>query len=395
VKTVINSDLITKVKPYFLVVTCWACLYFFVFFLGKDIVEETEFFARGNHALHSEIIPEPSINCTKVKEVAWREKLFDSTYKFHGDGQKKRRSSKPHKFSEISDVESWTDAQHRVWDEVKVNLYRYGARAERSKMVRLLRENVLTDAHVRIYKYCEEEDVFVDEWLDGEGLTNFRVCTKTPNFLARLRLLISIVQSVVDLNKRGIIYLDYKWTQWRQTGRDTKNVTHKFKMVDLEVKWFDEWNGWDMLYLIYKPEMEGLVKLWCPSRGVEWCSPYEMLRQSNIEAPSNMTCIEQYGFVHRLLLKRKLPIAGQKSKYKAFQLQSLTFLTEVMLVPGSKMNDLLRKKFKDLKCTWDIPEEVKDEVEDILGTSCDLVNGPTTYDFLMRLKRMEKFLSQI
>jgi len=104
---------------------------------------------------------------------------------------------------------------------VKINLYRYDTKAERIKMVRLLRENVLTDAHVRIYKYCEEEDVFVDEWLGGEDLANFRVCSRTPNFLARLRLLISIVQSVVDLNKRGIIYIDYKWTQWRQTARDT------------------------------------------------------------------------------------------------------------------------------------------------------------------------------
>jgi len=377
------------------VVTCWTCLYFSVFFLAKNIVEETEFFAQGNHALHAENVPEPSINCRKVKEVAWKAQLFDSRYKFHGDGQKKRRSSEPHNFSEISDVESWTDAQHKAWDEVKVNLYRYGAKAERSNMVRLLRENVLTDAHVRIYKYCEEEDVFVDEWLDGEGLSNFRVCSRTPNFLARLKLLISIVQSVVDLNKRGIIYLDYKWTQWRQIGRDTKDITHKLKMVDLEVKWFEEWNGWDKLKFIYKPEMEGLIKLWCPSRGVEWCSPYEMLRQSNIEAPSNMTCIEQYGFVHKLLRESKLPIAGQKSKYKAFQLQSLTFITEVMLVPGSKMNDLLRKKFENLKCKWDIPEEVKEEVEDILGTSCDLVNGPTTYELLMRLKKMEKVLSDV
>jgi len=68
---------------------------------------------------------------------------------------------------------------------------------------------------------------------------------------------------------------------------------------------------------------------------------------------------------------------------------------EVMLVPGSKMNDLLRHKFKNLKCTWDIPEEVKDEVEDILGTSCDLVNGPTTLEFLMRLKKIEKILSHV
>jgi len=108
-----------------------------------------------------------------------------------------------------------------------------------------------------------------------------------------------------------------------------------------------------------------------------------------------MTCIEQYAFVHSLIAERKLPMGGQKSQYKAFQLQSLTFIMEVMLVPGSKMNDLLRHKFKNLKCTWDIPEEVKEEVEDILGTSCDLVNGPTTLEFLMRLKKMEKVLSQV
>jgi len=337
-------------------------------------------------------VPEPSINCTKVKEVAQKANLFNWDFKFNGDGQKKRRTFEPHNFSEISDVESWSDAQHRSWDELKVNLYRYVKRAERRKMVRLLEENVLTDAHVRTYKYCEEEDVFVDEWLDGEALANFRVCSRAPNFLARLRILMSIVRSVVDLNKRGIIYTDFKWTQWRQTGRDTKNITHKFKMVDLEVDWFEEWKGWNKLNLIYKPELQGLKRLWCPSRGIEWCSPYKMLRQSNIPAPSNMTCVQQYDFVHALL-KEGLTMARQKSQYKAFQVQSLTFIMEALLVPGSKMNDVLRKKYKNLKCTWDIPMEVKKEVEDMLDTSCDLVNGPTTFEFLLRLKKMEQILS--
>jgi len=106
VKTVINPDLITKLKKYSLVVTCWICLFLFVFFPGKDIVQETEFLTRGSRALHSEIIPEPSISCRKVGEVAQKANLFDSKFKFVGDGQKKRRTFEPHKFSEISDVDS-------------------------------------------------------------------------------------------------------------------------------------------------------------------------------------------------------------------------------------------------------------------------------------------------
>ena len=86
-------------------------------------------------------------------------------------------------------------------------------------------------------------------------------------------------------------------------------------------------------------------------------------------------------------------MAGQKSAYKAFQMQSLTFIMEVMLVPGSKMNDMLRKKFRNIKCEWDIPLEVKNDVDKILSTSCDLVNGPTTYDFLTGLRKIEQTLS--
>jgi len=289
-------------------------------------------------------------------------------------------------------VSSWTDAQHRKWDDAKVNLYRYDEKRERSKMLRLLKENVLTDAHVRIYKYCEEEDVFVDEWLNGESLSTFRICTRTPNFLDRLRLLISIVKSIVDLNKRGIIYTDYKWTQWRQTGRDTETTTHELKLVDLEVDWFKEWQGWNHLRLIYKPEMAGLERLWCPSRAIEWCSPYKMLRQSHIPAPNNMNCVEQYSFVHELL-KVGLPMASQRSAYKAFQLQSLTFIMELMLIPGSKMNDMLQKKYRNINCTWGIPLEVKNDVDKILNTSCDLVNGPSTFDLLISLRKIEQALS--
>lgn len=86
-------------------------------------------------------------------------------------------------------------------------------------------------------------------------------------------------------------------------------------------------------------------------------------------------------------------MARQKSPYKSFQLQALTFIMEAMLIPGSKMNDILRKYNKDLKCTWDIPSEVKNDIEEILSTSCDLVDGPTTLEFLMRLKKIEKVLS--
>lgn len=218
--------MIRKLKYYLLVPGC-VLLICFVLLLRRIIFFEDE--DPINH------VPEPSIDCALVKKVAQKAKLFDTNFKFRGDGQKKRRTFDPPNFSEVSNVESWTYDQHRVWDGVKVNLYRYAKTAERKKMIRLLEENVLTDSHVRIYKYCEKEDVFVDEYLDGDDLRSFRICTRTPNFLERLRLLISVVQSVVDLNKRGIIYTDYKWTQWRQAGRDTKNKTHKFKLVDLEV----------------------------------------------------------------------------------------------------------------------------------------------------------------
>jgi len=78
--------------------------------------------------------------------------------------------------------------------------------------------------------YCAEENVFVDEFLPGGSLEPFKSPTYVPDFKSRLKVLESLVQSLVDINKMGFFYVDWKTTQWRQVGDERSNMV----LLDVE-----------------------------------------------------------------------------------------------------------------------------------------------------------------
>jgi len=343
--------------------------------------------------LQKRVIPPPIINCTTVQALAQDAKLYSEDYRYFGDGQKKRRTDQPHTWNDISEVESWTRDQFRRWNGSRVNIFRYTEVRDIDMVVRVMWEGILTDSHIRIFKYCEDEDVFVDEYLGGSSLSPFRICSTTPNFLQRLKLLISVVQSIVDLNKQGVCYGDFKWTQWRQIAPNNSTSFSRFKLVDVEVIWLKEWKWFNDVRRVYTPMPASIRENNCPTNSVEWCSPYRLLDQSHIPAPRNMNCTQQYKFVWELIEKKQLPFKNQKSPFKAFQLQSLMFIVELFLVPESKMTPFLYEKYRKMKCTWGIPPVVKDDLDYLLDNGCDLVNGYSTLDLLERLEKMENILS--
>jgi len=313
----------------------------------------------------------PDINCTKAKAFGMQNHIYNSSAFKFTDGSK-MRVVVPMK-DILSDGNVEVNAK---WKDLKVNIWRYDYVWGKRKVARLHKERILGENHVKVYAWCEKEDLFVDEYLAGGTLAKFRDHEALPNFLDRLIVLLPVLKSIVDLNRQGLFYSDFKWTQWRQKiSVADGGIMSQFKLVDLESVWYyEEWAGWFDLRTIYYPHLHEVRSENCQCRKLTWCTPWDLANQSGIYLNPEWNCSAKYQYMwDELLYEGIMSSEGQRSPYKVFQTQSFTSLVRTFLVPKPE-------------ATWKIPNEIKDDLGYLLSHGCDVrVQGMGTDEFLRRL----------
>lgn len=306
----------------------------------------------------------PYLDCEKV------ETLIESknSSKHPDGGHKEFYGTFP--LANVTNSSNQWDPDSALWSRT-VCIFKYDGKSTRR--VKDMLEKGLSEYHIPILGYCPRSKVFVDLWLTGHDLRNFLWGECLPELLPRLKMLISVIHSVVDLNEMGWVYKDWKVVQWITDG-DDDNVT-KVHLVDLE----------GARTLIERP-------VTVCDRGIyTQCPPKDILTQVLLKHPpaniSNIThpllkfvngkpaiidleptCNDYLGFFWKDFLNIFDTSAQFANSFYQWQASRLWKFVRLFLRPKGEL--------------WSLPKGIQNDIQVLLNLCCDVVDPPSTREIL-------------
>jgi len=234
-------------------------------------------------------------------------------------------------------------------------------------------EKGLSAYHIPVLGWCPTSKVFVELWLTGHDLHYFWWGDCLPELLPRLKLLIAVVHSVVDLNKVGYTYKDWNWMQWITDG-DEDNVT-KVHLVDLE----------GSNTFVEKP-----VTI-CVRGIYTQCPPKNILIQVLLKHPpaniSNITNpLLKYVNGKPAIIDLEPTCDEYLSLFWTDFLQ--VFDTSKQLTSNfyqwqaSRIWKYVRLFLRPTNALWSLPRDIENDIQDIMNKCCDIVDPPSTQEIL-------------
>jgi hypothetical protein len=244
----------------------------------------------------------------------------------------------------------------------------------------------LSEYHIPMLGYCKEAKVFVDLWLTGHTLEDFLWGECLPDFLPRMKLLISVVHSIVDLNSIGYVYKDWKVFQWVTDG-DEGNAT-KLHLVDLEGS------------VLRKPDKKEIPSTVCAKGFYRQCPPKDMIIQALLKHPplSNMS--------QPLLniVNGRPAIIDQEPNCEDYRELFWTPFMKIFNTSRQYTNNFyhwqtsrlwmyIRLLLRPKGSLWSLPEDMDKQLQGIMDWTCDVITPPSTIELLKALLEFEQKLT--
>jgi len=223
--------------------------------------------------------------------------------------------------------------------------------------------------------------------LAGVTLEPYKSPDYVPDFKVRLEVLLSVVQSVVDLNKMGYMYIDWKPSQWRQVGGNGS------RMVLVDIEEAREY----MKSVVFMPFTKGKYN---PSQGkcakkVEYmCDPRDIVLYSR----KYLHRINQTKMAPKVLKFFTMPVDELPTEHCAYrdvfsptdyfektfhitrQYESVYYTYHAFRI-CSIIKDLLPQSL--------LPPKVDDRIRKaVYEKCCDVVEPPSTIDILLTLQEL-------
>jgi len=318
----------------------------------------------------------PFLDEQKVKQ------LVAGRHKEHQDGGNNKDTFGKYPLANVTNSSHLWGPDSPLWSRM-VSFFKYGM-SQNQKLLNMINRG-LSAYHIPLLGWCKEAKVFVDLWLQGHTLDAFLWGECLPDFQLRLKLLISVVHSIVDLNRIGYVSKDWKVFQWVTDGDDDTETN--LYLVDLEGS------------VVRQPKDRETPIVVCSKGFYHQCPPKDIITQVLLKHPPDSNTSSSWPLLHTV--NGKPEIIDQEPSCDDYLDFFWSPFMEIFNVSNQYTNNFyhwqasrlwtyIRLFLRPKGTLWSLPDDMDKELQGIMDWTCDVITPPSTLELLDSLLEFER-----